>query len=270
VGVFKIAFVGGGNMGQAMAATVIKNNLAAPQDVCISDVNQERLERLQNELGVRTSGSNVEAVDGADVIVLSVKPQILETVMAEMSGKLPRPALLFSIVAGKKMETLVQGFCHQAVVRAMPNTPAQIGKGITVWTATQDVMSAQRINAEAIVHVMGHGIYTGYELFLDLATAVSGSGPAYTFLFMEEMIHAAETIGMPEDLAKLLVVQTVLGAAEYAKTAGKDLAELRSDVTSPEGTTAAAMNVFEKGNLGGLIREAVTAAYHRARELGTK
>ena len=267
MGLFKIAFIGGGNMGQAIATAVIKNNLATPQDVCISDVRQQRLESLQNELDVRITTNNVEAVDGMDVVVLAVKPQTLDVVMAEMAGKLPKSALLFSIVAGKKIETLVDGFCHQAVVRAIPNTPAQIGKGITVWTATQDVMTAQRLNAEAIIHVMGHGIYAGYEFYLDLATAVSGSGPAYTFLFMEEMVKAAKSIGMPEELAKILIIQTVLGSAEYAKVANKDLPELRSDVTSPGGTTAAAVNVFEESNFGGLIQKAVEAAYQRAKEL---
>jgi len=270
LGIFKIAFIGGGNMGQSMATAVIKNNLAAPQDVCISDISQQKLEQLQSELGVRISTSNEEAVAGMDVVVLAVKPQTLDVVMGEISGKLPRPALLFSIVAGKKMETLIDGFRHQAVVRAMPNTPAQIGKGITIWTATQDVMAAQRLNAEAIVHVMGRGIYTGYESYLDMATAVSGSGPAYTFLFIEEMIKAAEAIGMPEELAKILVLQTVVGSAEYAKATEKKLSELRDNVTSPGGTTAAAMNVLEECDFGGFIQRAVEAAYRRAQELGAK
>lgn len=255
-------------MGQAVATAVIKNNLAAAQDVCISDVCRQKLEPLQNELGVRISTNNIEAVDGTDVVVLAVKPQTLDVVMAEMSGKLPPSALLFSIVAGWKIETLVDGFCHQEVVRAMPNTPAQIGKGITVWTATQDVMSEQRLNAEAVVQVMGRGIYTGCETYLDMATAISGSGPAYTFLFMEEMVKAAVSIGMPEELAKILVTQTVLGSAEYAQVACKNLSTLRSDVTSPGGTTAAAVNVFEENNFGGLIQKAVETAYQRAKELG--
>lgn len=270
MGIFKIAFIGGGNMGKAIAAAVIKNNLAAPQDVCISDISQQKLCQLQDEMGVRITTNNMEAVVGADIVVLAIKPQTFDAVMAEMSERLPRPALLFSIIAGINVETLVNGFCHQAVVRAMPNIPAQIGKGVTVWTATQDVMFAQRINAEAIVHVMGHGIYTGYESYLDLATAISGSGPAYTFLFMEELIKSAQAIGMPEELAKLLVQQTVLGSVEYAKVSDKNLAELRNSVTSPSGTTAAAIHAFEEGNFSGLIQKAVKAAYQRAQELGSK
>ena len=139
MGVFKISFIGGGNMGQAMAAAVIQKQLAEAQDVSISDVSQERLDKLKSEMGIFVSTDNREVAARGDIIVLSVKPQTLDGVMADLCGKLPARALLFSIIAGKKMETLVEGFKHQAVVRAMPNTPAQIGKGMTVWTATRDV-----------------------------------------------------------------------------------------------------------------------------------
>lgn len=176
MGIFKISFIGGGNMGQAMAAAVIKNHLAEPREVSISDISQARLDSLKQELGVFTSTNNLEVAGRGDIIVLSVKPQMLGVVMAELSGKLNPKSLVFSIIAGKKMETLVEGLKHQAVVRAMPNTPAQIGQGVTVWTATRNVTQSQRVNAEAIVLVMGKGIYTGHESYLDLATAVSGSG----------------------------------------------------------------------------------------------
>jgi len=269
LGIFKIAFIGGGNMGQAMAAAVIKNHLAKPQDVSVSDISQARLDSLKQELGVFTSTNNLEVAGRGQIIVLSVKPQILDGVMAELNGKIDPKSLVFSIIAGKKIETLVAGLKHQAVVRAMPNTPAQIGKGMTVWTATRDVTPAQRVNAEAIISVMGKGIYAGDESYLDLATAVSGSGPAYVFLFMEALMAAAEGIGMPEEIAKTLVFQTVLGSAEYAQASGKELAELRRNVTSPCGTTAEALKVFEQGDFTGLVKKAVAAAYRRAQELGS-
>jgi pyrroline-5-carboxylate reductase len=268
LGIFKISFIGGGNMGQAMAAAVIKNHLAESADVSVSDVSQERLDKLKSELGVFTSTNSLEVAGRGDIIVLAVKPQTLSGVMTELSGKLNPKSLVFSIIAGKKIETLVEGLRHQAVVRAMPNTPAQIGKGVTVWTATRDVMPAQRINAEALITVMGRGIYAGYESYLDLATAVSGSGPAYVFLFMEALMAAAKKIGMPEDMARTLVLQTVLGSAEYAQSSGKNLVELRCNVTSPGGTTAEALNVFEQGDFMGLVNKAVAAAYRRAQELG--
>jgi len=269
LGIFKIAFIGGGNMGQAMAAAVIKNRLAEPQDVSISDVSQERLDKLKSELGVFTSTDNLEVASRGEIIVLSVKPQTLAGVMAGLSGKLNPKSLVFSIIAGKKMGTLVEGLKHQAVVRAMPNTPAQIGKGVTVWTATRDVTPTQRVNAVAIVSVMGHGIYTGYESYLDLATAVSGSGPAYVFLFMEALMAAAKEIGMPEEMSRTLVFHTVLGSTQYAQASAKDLAELRRNVTSPGGTTAEALKVFEQGDFTGLVKKAVVVAYRRAQELGS-
>jgi pyrroline-5-carboxylate reductase len=265
----KVSFIGGGNMGQAMAAAVIKNHLAEHQDISISDVSQPLLDRLKKELGVFTSADNLEVAGRGEIVVLSVKPQTLGGVMAELCGKLNPKTLVFSIIAGKKLETLVEGLKHQAVVRAMPNTPAQIGKGVTVWTATRDVTSTQRVNAEAIVSVMGRGIYTGYESYLDLATAVSGSGPAYVFLFMEALMAAAKEIGMPEEMARTLVFQTVLGSAEYVQASGKDLAELRRNVTSPGGTTAEALKVFEQGDFTGLVKKAVAVAYRRAQELGS-
>ncbi len=266
--IFKISFIGGGNMGQAIASAVIKNHLAEPKDVSISDVSQPRLDQLKEELGVFTSTDNLEVANRGEIIVLSVKPQTLTALMEELSGKLNPRSLVFSIIAGKKMETLVAGLKHQSVVRAMPNTPAQIGKGMTVWSATRDVTPAQRTNAEAIVMVMGKGIYAGYESYLDLATAVSGSGPAYVFLFMEAMMSAAVEIGMPDEMAKTLVYQTLLGSAEYARASVKDLAELRRNVTSPGGTTAAALKVFEEGGFTPLVHKAVAAAYRRAQELG--
>jgi pyrroline-5-carboxylate reductase len=269
LGILKISFIGGGNMGQAMAAAVIKNHLAEPQEVSVSDISQPLLDRLKKELGVFTSTNNLKVAGHGEIIVLSVKPQTLGGVMSELSGKLNPKSLVFSIIAGKKMETLVKGLKHQAVVRAMPNTPAQIGKGVTVWTATPNVTPAQRVNAEAIVSVMGKGIYAGYESYLDLATAVSGSGPAYVFLFMEALMAAAKEIGMPEEMAKTLVFQTVLGSAEYAQASGKELAELRRNVTSPGGTTAEALKVFEQGDFTGLVKKAVAAAYRRAQELGS-
>ncbi len=268
MGIFKISFIGGGNMGQAIASAVIKNHLADARDVSISDVCQPRLDILKEELGVFTSTDNLEVAGRGEIIVLSVKPQTLTALMDELAGKLNPRSLVFSIIAGKTLNTLVAGLRHQAIVRAMPNTPAQIGKGMTVWTGTRDVTPAQRTNAEAIIMVMGKGIYAGYESYLDFATAISGSGPAYVFLFMEAMMSAAAEIGMPEEMAKTLVFQTVLGSAEYAKASPKDLAELRRNVTSPGGTTAAALKVFEEGGFISLVHIAVAAAYRRALELG--
>lgn len=264
----KVSFIGGGNMGEAILAALLKNGLSQPADIAVSDVKAERLDYLKTTYGIFTTRSNAEAAGRGDVVVLAVKPQNLDDIMSELSGKLKPSQLVLTIIAGKSLETLSQGLKHQAIVRAMPNTPAQIGKGMTVWTATSDVTTVQTEMAKAILGVMGRAVYVGHETYLDMATAVSGSGPAYVFLFMESLIAAAMEIGMPETIAKELVLQTLLGSAEFAQKADKDLAELRRMVTSPGGTTAEALKVLELGEFNALIKRAVAAAYQRAKELG--
>jgi pyrroline-5-carboxylate reductase len=264
----KVAFIGGGNMGEAILAALLNRKLSLSQEIAVSDAKAERREFLQKTYGVRVTASNIEAVCGVEVVLLAIKPQNLDEVMAELKGKLKPSQLVLSIIAGKRVATLVEGLAHQAVVRAMPNTPAQIGQGMTVWTATEDVMPAQRLNAESILMVMGQAVYAGREDYLDMATALSGSGPAYVFLFMEALTRAGVDIGLPEELARLLALQTVAGSAAFAKQSPKTLAELRIMVTSPGGTTAAALKVFEEGKYSQLIEQAVAAAYRRAQELG--
>jgi pyrroline-5-carboxylate reductase len=266
----KISFIGGGNMGEAILAALIKKGLSKPEDITVSDAKPERLEYLKTTYGISTTHSNTQAAERSEVLLLAVKPQNLNEVMAELAGKLKATQLVLSIIAGKKMEPLSQGLRHNAIVRAMPNTPAQIGKGITVWTAMPEaVKPAQREMARAIISVMGQSVYVGYEIYLDMATAVSGSGPAYVFLFMEALTEAARAIGLPDDMAKMLVLETVLGSAEYAHKANKDLLELRHMVTSPGGTTAEAIKVFEQGDFTEKVKSAVAAAYRRAQELGS-
>jgi pyrroline-5-carboxylate reductase len=229
------------------------------------------MDYLAETYGISTSASNCQAATEADVLVLAIKPQHLDEVMAELKGKLKAGQRVLSIIAGKNMATLAEGLGHRSIVRAMPNTPAQIGKGITVWTAMPlKVSAAQREKAVAILSVMGEQVYVGYETYLDMATAVSGSGPAYVFLFMEHLMAAAVKIGLPADLARLLVMQTVLGSAAYAAGSERELSELRQMVTSPGGTTAAALKVFDEGQLDKLVARAVTAAFSRAQELGSQ
>lgn len=265
----KVAFIGGGNMGEAILAALIKQKLSQPADISVSDPRAERLAYLEKNYGIFTTGSNIESAERGEIVVLSIKPQSLNEVMQEMAGRLKPSQLILSIIAGKKMETLSNGLKHEAIVRAMPNTPAQIGKGITVWTAMPEAVSSiQRDRAKAIISVMGQSIYVGYEAFLDMATAVSGSGPAYVFLFMEALIEAAKAIGLPDDMSRLLVAETFSGSSEYAQKSDKSIAELRQMVTSPGGTTAEAIKIFEQGNFQQLIKNAVEAAYKRSRELG--
>jgi pyrroline-5-carboxylate reductase len=264
----KIAFIGGGNMGEAMLAAVLGKSLAKPVSISVGDVSQARLEYLKQKYGVMVTKSSREAVSGKDVVVLAVKPQNLAEVMIELNGQLKSGQLVLSIIAGAKINTLSSGLKHGRIVRAMPNTPAQIGQGMSVWTATPDVTEEQKVLAKAILGAMGKELYVDDEKYLDMATAVSGSGPAYFFLMVESLVDAAVKIGLPRDMAEALVLQTMLGSGHFIQASGEEPAELRRKVTSPGGTTAEALLRLEKGGFSQLIIEAVRAAYERAKQLG--
>jgi pyrroline-5-carboxylate reductase len=264
----EIGFIGGGNMGEAMLATVLSKSLAEAAAISVSDVSQPRLDYLKKRYSVKVTSSNPEAVAGKDIVVLAVKPQNLAGVMPGLKGKIKSSQLVLSIIAGAKIKTISQGLDHKAIARAMPNTPAQIGEGMSVWTATAEVTKEQRQSAKAILGAMGRELYVADEGYLDMATAVSGSGPAYFFLMVEALVEAAIEIGLPGDTAQELVVQTLLGSGRFLRQSGETPAELRKKVTSPGGTTAAALEQFEKGDFSELVKRAVRAAYERARELG--
>ncbi|MFC1961498.1 pyrroline-5-carboxylate reductase [Chloroflexota bacterium] len=265
----KISFIGGGNMGEAILAAVLKQGLSTPEEVCVSDVNDARRRHLEQQYRVNAINNNRLAAESGDVIVLAVKPQILPEVMAGIGGLFQSSQLVLSIIAGVALPTLARGLKHSYLVRVMPNTPAQIGEGISVWTATPEVTTHQKQRACAIIRVMGEEIYVAEEKYLDMATAVSGSGPAYFFYFVEALTAAALDIGLPPDNAVKLVMQTMLGSGHLLQKSEKSPAELRWMVTSPGGTTAAALDVLEKGRFAALISDAVAAAYRRARELGS-
>ena len=264
----KIAFIGGGNMGRAMLSAILSEGLASPQDITVSDKKDELLKQLKQDFNVTITEENLEAVSKGDIVVLAIKPQNLDDVTAEIGSQLKPNQLVLSIIAGKSIATLKQGLGHKAIVRAMPNTPAQIGKGMTVWTATAEVTEQQKGSVSSILGAMGEEIYVADEQYIDMATAISGSGPAYVFLFMESLINAAVDIGLPPDIARQLVLQTVMGSVEYARRSGKELAQLREMITSPGGTTAEALKVLEEGHLNELVRQAVVAAYTKAKKLG--
>jgi len=264
----KVAFIGGGNMGEAMLAAVLEKDLAKPKAIWVSDVSEARRQHLEQKYGVAMAGSNRQAVEKGEVVVLAIKPQNLAEVMAELGGRLKSGQLVLSIIAGAKIDTLSKGLKHNVIARAMPNTPAQIGEGISVWTATPVVTEQQRKWVGAILGAMGGEIYVADEEYIDMATAISGSGPAYFFLMVESLIDAAVAIGLPRDMARELVLQTMLGSGRLIQKSGEEPAELRRKVTSPGGTTAQALLQFEKAGFADLIKRAVRAAYDKARELG--
>ena len=264
----KIAFIGGGAMGESMLSAVLDKGLSTPEEVRVSDIKEERRQHLKQKYGVTVTEDNRGAADKADIVVLAIKPQNLAEVTSNLSGQLKPSQLLLSIIAGAKINTLCQGLNHRPIVRVMPNTPAQIGEGISVWTATAEVTELQKQWASSILGTMGEEIYVDNEKYLDMATAISGSGPAYFFLFVESLIESAVKIGLSPDVAEKLVLQTMLGSGHLLQKSDKSPAELRRMVTSPGGTTAAALLQFEKGGFSDLVRQAVTAAYNRAKELG--
>ena len=264
----KIAFIGGGNMGEAMLSALLNRGLTTPDAVRVSDVREERRHHIKRKYGVVVTEDNREAANKGEVVVLAIKPQNLSEVMAELAGCLKPNQLVLSIIAGARINTLCQGLNHRHIVRSMPNTPAQIGEGISVWTDTAEVTKPQKGWAGAILGAMGKEIYVDDEKYLDMATAVSGSGPAYFFLFVESLIEAAVSIGLSRDVAEELVVETMLGSGHLLQKSDKSPAELRRMVTSPGGTTAEAMQQFEKGSFSNLVTQAVAAAHNRAKELG--
>jgi len=266
----KIAFIGGGNMGEAIISSLLEKRLAAPADISVSDVSESRRKYLKERYRVTATENNVEAADDKNAVVLAVKPQNLPEVMAGLKGCLKPAQLVLSIVAGVRIGNICRGLGHSCVVRCMPNTPAQVGFGMSVWTATPEVAATQKEQSQAILGAMGKEIYFDDEKYIDIATAVSGSGPAYFFLFAEAMIDAAVKIGLSRSEAGEMVLQTMLGSVHLMQKSGKPPAELRRNVTSRGGTTERALKVFEEGGFAGLVEDAVKAAYRRAIELGNQ
>jgi pyrroline-5-carboxylate reductase len=265
-----IAFIGSGTMGGAIIHALVTKDKVSPDQVVASEPLIERREELRARYGVRVTADNAAAASEADIVVLSVKPQVLPEVMPELHDKVKAEALVFSIVAGMPIATISKGLGHAAVVRTMPNTPAQIGEGMTVWTASPAVTDAQRAQAQTILQAMGLEMYVDHEGALDMATAVSGTGPTYVFLLMEALVDAAVHLGFSRREARPIVIQTVLGSAKFAQQSDKHLAELRNMVTSPGGTSAEAIYQMEKGSMRTVLSKAVWAAYQKSRLLGQR
>ena len=264
----KITFVGGGAMGEAIIGSLIGKKLLNPTQICVSEPVPTRREYLNSTYGVTTETDNSQAVTGASVAVLAVKPQVLGPVMADLNGNLSPAALVVSIMAGVQIDTLRTGLGHDKIVRSMPNTPAQVGKGMTVWTDTAAVTESDRAAAQIILEAMGEAIYAAEEHYLDMATGLSGSGPGFVYLLLEALIDAGVHIGFSRDQAQLMVLQTVEGSVELMRQSGLHPADLRNRVTSPAGTTAAGTLVLERAGVRSALIDAVDAAYRRSQELG--
>lgn len=266
----KIAFVGPGVMAEAMIAGLISQNVVSSGSITVSGPSAARVDELGERHAINTGTENTAAVEGVDVVVLAVKPQRLDFVMEDLRGSIKPSALVVSIVAGATIEKISTGLRHDVVVRSMPNTPAQIGEGITVWTAAEAVSGAQKEIAREILAAFGDEVFVDEERFLDMATALSGTGPAYVFLFMEAMVDAGVHLGFSRRVAEILVAKTFRGSVDFYSKPDDPLhlARLRNQVTSPGGTSAAALYYLEKAGFRTAISRAIWAAYERSRELG--
>ncbi len=263
-----IATVGTGVMAESMIAGLLKGEQLGPEQIIASHPRAERREALRRDYGIQAIESNSEAVSRATVIVLAIKPQMLTKVGPEIAPALSDGKLVISVIAGATTRALGNVLQHGQLVRSMPNTPAQLGRGVTVWYATPGVTEEQRKQTSTLLGSLGHELSVDDEKLVAMATAVSGTGPTYVFLVMEALIDAAVHLGFPRHIAHDLVIETLEGSTLFAKASGLHPAQLRNMVTSPGGTSAAALHELESGRLRTVLSEAVWAAFRRTDELG--
>ena len=280
----QLSFIGCGVMAEAIIAGLLRQKLVTPGQIIGSHPRAARRDELRQRYGMRVFESNREAAiqpllaEGASttgarsnsIIILGIKPQRLNLVLSELKGALHLEQLVLSIVAGARGETIAGELLHPAIVRAMPNTPAQIGQGMTAWTATPEVTEAQAAQVRAMLTALGREMYVENERMIDMATALSATGPTYIFLVMEALTDAGVHMGFSRHVAQELVLQTMLGSVLFAQESHKHPAELRNMVTSPGGTSAEAIYQMEKGSLRTVLSKAVYAAFNRAVALGGK
>ena len=264
----RLAFVGAGVMAEAMIAGLLDQRLVEPGQIVVSHPREDRRVSLTKRFAIAAVEGNREAATQGDLLFLTVKPQALAGVMKQLHGRLEPRQVAISIVAGAGVALLSRGLGHDAIARVMPNTPAQIGRGMMVWTATPDVDETQRERVRAVLGALGEELFVDEEKYVDMATALSGTGPTYVFLMMEALIDAGVHMGFPRRIAEQIVLQTVGGSVEFARASKKHMAELRNMVTSPGGTSAEAIYQMEKGGLRTVYSRAVYAAYQRTQTLG--
>jgi pyrroline-5-carboxylate reductase len=264
----QFAIIGPGVMAEAMIIGLLKNQVVQPENIIAAGPRQTRLDELSAHYRIQTNTDNATAAHNADVIILCVKPQKFQDVINDLNGKIPEQGLLISIIAGATLDSLSQGLQHAMVVRAMPNTPAQVGEGMTVWTQSNKTTDSQHSIAQKILAALGKEIYVEEESYIDMATAVSGTGPAYVFLFLESLIDAGVHLGLPRRIAEEMVLQTLKGSVAYYTQNASHPARLRNQVTSPGGTSATALYYLEKMGFRTAISRAIWAAFTRSQELG--
>ena len=263
-----LGFIGGGFMAEAIIKGILTSNLLLPSNIYVGELNPSRQKYLQNEYKINISSNNISVINNTNIVILAIKPQVFSKVANEIKSSLSLNQTIISILAGTKIQTLTESLMHSHVIRIMPNTPVQISQGMSIWTSTKNIDKNIHLFCSNMLQSIGKEIYIDDENFIDLATAISASGPAYVFLFVEALIDAAINLGAEPDIAYKLVTQTVLGSALLVNNSPKSPSELRKAVTSPGGGTAEALNTFELSDFRGVIREAVNSAYEKYKELG--
>jgi len=261
-----------------MLSPLITQNLQSPSSITAFDVSDVALSKAEEHFpGIRTATSIPDAINDSNLIVYAVKPQNVAKVHAEIrraklegAANVRDDAIILSVVAGTPIQSYIDGAMVSKVARSMPNTPAQIGCGVTVWSCTETVDSIERKKIKRILDSFGKTVFVDDESFIDMSTSISGSGPAYIFLLMEAMIDAGVHMGFNRDTATTLVHHTLLGSTKFAMETGEHPAVLRNSVTSPAGTTASAIYELENGKFRTVIKDAIWACYRRSLEMGGK
>ncbi len=264
----KLAFIGGGAMAEAIIKSVTAQGIAAGSDISVGEPIAGRADALRQSYGVFASGDNAQAASRGELLVLSIKPQDLAAAASQIKPALDSGQTVVSIVAGANMDTLSHLLDHEKIIRVMPNTPAQIGQGMSVWTCSPQTDAVSRDRTQSILASMGEEIMVSDEKYLDMATALSASGPAYVFMFIESLIDAGVYVGLPRPMARTLALQTVLGSASLVKETGRHPADLKDMVSSPGGTTVEALMALEEGGFKASVMNAVIAAYEKSLALG--
>ena len=266
----RIGFVGSGVMAEVMISGLLTRGVTPPDHIWASGPREERAADLRARHGIQASTDNLAVVDHAEIVVLAVKPQTLAKVLGQLRPRIRPDHLVMSIIAGARMGVIASGLDHPAVVRCMPNLPCQIHRGMTIWTATQEVAPPVRERVRHILQTMGKEIYVPDEVDVDRATAVNGTGPAIIAHFVKALEDAANFIGESRPLARESVLQTIIGTAELILASHRHVGELIDGVTSPGGTTSRALHVLHQGRFAAVLTDAIDAAYRRSVEMGDK
>ncbi len=271
----KLAFIGCGVMAESIIAGLLRKKLVKANQISATHPRENRRKELGEKYGIEVFEENSEAVEKIrenedSIVILCVKPQRIKGVLEELKSSVAPNQIVASIIAGATIETISAALNNQKIVRAMPNTPSQIGAGITAWTCTDSVSDEEKSQIKALLTALGKELHVETENMIDMATSLSATGPTYIFLVMEALTDAGVHLGFSREMAKELVQETMLGSVKFAIESHKHPAELRNMVTSPGGTSADAIYQMEKGGLRTVLSKAVYAAYQRAVALGQK